>query len=165
MTTTPEIDEIINRYWQARQAHDEELAKTLYAEWQEMWDVAWAQAQATTEFAGIAIPDDVKKATCITPGSLDAHEFGIIWRSAGGFDPDWYPTDQRLTKLGFVLRDGWSDGFRAVWIRRHADGSGEIVTFCEGDIDVTVHPTRELMDAQIASAAAFYERKPATPGT
>lgn len=167
MSTTPELDDLINRYWQARQAHDDELAQTLWAEWNEKWGVAWAEANATTEFAGIAIPEDVKKATCIQPGSLREHEFGILWRSTAGFtDGDsWYPMDQRVNKLGFKLRDGWSDGFRAVWVRKHEDGSGEIVTYCEGDIDVTIHPTAELMSAQLASAAAFYNRKPATPGT
>jgi hypothetical protein len=156
MSTTIELDELVNRYWRARMAHDDALATSLYAEYTAGWDAAWAEAQAATEFAGVTIPEDVKKATCIRPGSLRVHEFGILWRSTAGFDPDWYPTDKLLSQLGFRLTEQWCDGFRAVWTRTHADRSGEIVTFCEGDIDVTVHPTAEAMQAQIASAAAFY---------
>lgn len=167
MTTTVELDELINRHYIARRDGDTALAASLYAEWQEKWDIAWDEAQSVTEFAGVAIPEDVRKATCIQPGSLSEHEFGIIWRSTAGFGggDSWYPMDSRVSKLGFGLTEEWSDGFRAVWVRTHADGSGEIVTFCEGDVDVTVHPTAELMNAQLASARAFYERKPATPGT
>lgn len=152
------FDDTINAYWRARADHNEELAAELMRQYDEAFDAAWAEAQATETFGGVALPEDVRKQVGIMPGTL--HQYApdtVGWQSSAGYmDGTWYPLDKRLCSIGFKDVERWSDGFRAVWTRTNEDGSGAVITYCEGDVSVRIHATAGAMQADLRDAEAFY---------
>lgn len=56
---------------------------------------------------------------------------------------------------GFVERPEWSDGqYRRVWT---SEAELSVVTWCEGDVQVSKHATRAEYERELAQATAFYE--------
>ena len=87
------------------------------------------------------------------PGS-DAPEKGVIYRGRVGFGGDWLTVERSLPN-GFRDVPDWQDKwYRLVWTdpERRA-----IVTYCEGDVSITIDRTPELYLRRMAQAAAFYQ--------
>jgi hypothetical protein len=76
---------------------------------------------------------------------------GLIYRGFTMFGD--YCKVGRMLPPGFVEVDAWSNGFRAVWVNRDLRA---IVTYCEGDVDVTIDRTLEAFDVRMGKAAEFY---------
>jgi len=57
---------------------------------------------------------------------------------------------------GFEECGDWSDGFRTVWVNREARA---ILTYCEGDLDLTIDADEETFQARLQSAAEFYKER------
>lgn len=57
---------------------------------------------------------------------------------------------------GWYMQEMWSDGgFREVWWNREKQA---IITYCEGDVDMTVDWDTEVFDKRWKSAEEFYAK-------
>jgi len=76
---------------------------------------------------------------------------GVIYRGSAGFGND--STVQRMLPAGFSVVDAFSDTFRTVWI---SEERRAILTYCEGDLDLTIDRNASLFYARMSSATRFY---------
>ena len=85
---------------------------------------------------------------------------GVIYRgSARRVDicydfEDCYFTS-KLLPPGFREIEEFSNGYRSVWCN---DSLRTMITYCEGDISVTIDPDDTLYAGRMASAVEFYRR-------
>ncbi len=58
----------------------------------------------------------------------------------------------------FVEKTEWADGLaRRVWIKSTPDYA--TITYCEGDVAISVHDTEETFKVELDRAAAYYGKK------
>ena len=85
------------------------------------------------------------------PDEPTSDRVGVIYRGSAGWSGDglvW-----KNLPAGFQEVEAFGDCFRTVWVneRSHA-----ILTYCEGDLDLTIDRSAEIFQARVSSAAAFY---------
>lgn len=143
------VGDLADAYWHARWAHDDEKAKAI---WDQMGEVA---TEIRHDFAGVVIPEDVRKVCIIETGTLRCtDDGGILYRGHWLPNDDWIGMDRHMPE-GFRLSEAWSEPYRAVWLREQDDG-GQIVTYCEGDITVQVLPNSNSYTQALRSAGDYY---------
>jgi hypothetical protein len=75
----------------------------------------------------------------------------IIYDGSARDEDDLYQAVKQIG--GFNYQGDWSDGYRSVYT---SDKYQVIASYCEGDISITVHATKEDYDREIAEAEEFY---------
>ena len=112
------------------------------------------RAKTLDEFLGLFCPD--KPQPFKIPDS-DSQTVGVIYRGSVhnlSLYGDSFNVDDRLPE-GFEEIPDFQDGhFRIVW---KCDALRAIVTYCEGDITVTIDRTLEFYQERLLSAAVFYQ--------
>lgn len=76
--------------------------------------------------------------------------------TGSSYGQDLYAVE-RFVPVGFIEQVEWmSRGFRAVWVHVLARA---ILTYCEGDLDLTVDGTDEVFAERLRTAAEYYRRR------
>jgi len=57
---------------------------------------------------------------------------------------------------GWQYMDEWGNGYRSVWVNRKHQA---ILTYVEGDVDLTVDLDTERFEARLESASKFYTKQ------
>ena len=77
-----------------------------------------------------------------------------LLHTGNSYGLDVYSVDRNVPK-GFELQEEWCDcGYRWVWISHFYRS---IITYCEGDITISVHDNRESFQAELEMCREFYE--------
>jgi hypothetical protein len=69
-------------------------------------------------------------------------------------DNEWNVMTKLPRSEGYSCIGQWSNGYRNVFINRKQLA---IITFCEGDLDVTVHPDRKSFIQKFRECKKFYK--------
>lgn len=86
------------------------------------------------------------------PEETTSDRVGVIYRGSAGFEGGERLVWRNLP-AGFSEVEAFGDCFRTVWV---SELHRAILTYCEGDLDLTVDRCSELFNARVASAARFY---------
>jgi len=77
---------------------------------------------------------------------------GVIYRGSAGFSGGDNSV-RRMLPPGFTEVEEFSDAFRTVWTNEQCRA---ILTYCEGDLDLTIDRNADLFYSRLSSAARFY---------
>jgi hypothetical protein len=104
------------------------------------------RSKSMDEFLGTFCPEPPKP-----------HNGGVIYRGTVhnvNMCADSFTVDAKLPE-GFEEIGEFQDGhYRIVW---RSDAHRAVVTYCEGDVNVTIDRTVEAYQSRLAAAAVFYK--------